>query len=206
MGVLTLKHIKNFVIISIMLIIFCSCGKNINMSGEDVHKSLYVMTSYECIAQIKVITNKNERVYTVRQYFKHPNKFKVEVIDPKEIKGFKTIYDGINLYIYGAGNNQEQLLKNYSSIYDNKLFLSDFMSNYLKCEKSQITKDDKNIRLTTTVMNQNNYMDTHQLVIDKTTGLPKELNLFDVNKSLKMGIVYIKFISNPRLDDKIFKN
>lgn len=111
-----MKNKKLLYIIAILLIIcvigiitICFFRKNDYKTGnigntniksaEDIKDYILNISSYEADVSLEVTSNKNTNKYRLIQKYVSPNIFKQEVLEPSNIKGLTTIYDGTNLKI-----------------------------------------------------------------------------------------------------------
>lgn len=68
-------------------------------SAEKIKEYILNISSYEADISLEVTSNKNTNKYRIIQKYASPNLFKQEVIEPSNIKGLTTTYDGSNLKI-----------------------------------------------------------------------------------------------------------
>ncbi len=73
-------------------------------SAENIKEYILNISSYEADISLEVTSNKNTNKYRLIQKYASPNIFKQEVIEPNNIKGLTTIYDGTNLKIENSRN------------------------------------------------------------------------------------------------------
>lgn len=98
-----------FIICIILITIICFFRKkdyktkkfgNTNIkSAEDIKEYILNISSYEADISLEIISNKNTNKYRLIQKYASPNIFKQEVLEPNNIKGLITIYDGTNLKV-----------------------------------------------------------------------------------------------------------
>lgn len=99
-----------FIIICIIIIIsICFFTKNnyktkefgnTNIkSAESIKEYILNISSYEADISLEITSNKTTNKYRLIQKYVSPNIFKQEVLEPNNIKGLTTIYDGTNLKI-----------------------------------------------------------------------------------------------------------
>lgn len=77
-------------------------------SAEDIKEYILNISSYEADISLEVTSNKNTNKYRLIQKYSSPNIFKQEVLEPSNIKGLTTIYDGTNLKIENSRNEFKQ--------------------------------------------------------------------------------------------------
>ncbi len=97
------------IICSILVAIICFFRKNdyktkefgnTNIkSAESIKEYILNISSYEADISLEITSNKTTNKYRLIQKYVSPNIFKQEVLEPNNIKGLVTIYDGTNLKI-----------------------------------------------------------------------------------------------------------
>jgi outer membrane lipoprotein-sorting protein len=180
------------IIISIFLICHYKNTKNgntiINKSEEEILNSILEMKSYNATLSITIETNKNKTQYKVKQTLEN-GKATQEVLEPENIAGVTTEYDGTNLKITNNKLNLETTFQNYQYIVENRLWLDSFIEEFNKNENTQITSEENEIILE--VKNKDNpYNIYKKLYIDKKTGKPTKMIVQDVNKKTLVYILY----------------
>ena len=98
---------KIFFLILILLIIFLvsfftykflkNGNTTYNKSEEKIVENILNMNSYSATMEIEIETNKNKTKYVVKQSLYNDNKSIQEVIEPSNIAGVITEYDGKDL-------------------------------------------------------------------------------------------------------------
>lgn len=102
-------------------------GNNItNKSIEQIEEYILNISSYKARIEVEVISNKNENKYILMQKYVSPNISRQEVIEPSNIKGIETIYNGTNLTINNSGLGLSSIYENYQYMVDNCLWIRKF--------------------------------------------------------------------------------
>lgn len=102
-------------------------GNNItNKSIEQIEEYILNISSYKARIEVEVISNKNENKYILMQKYVSPNISRQEVIEPSNIKGIETIYDGTNLAINNSSLGLSSIYENYQYMVDNCLWIRKF--------------------------------------------------------------------------------
>lgn len=190
--ILILLFIFIIIIITIFLIMYYKNNKNgnttINKSEEEIINSILEMKSYNAKLDITIETNKNKTKYKVKQSLEN-GKANQEVIEPQNIAGVTTEYDGINLKIKNNKLNLETTFENYQYIVENRLWLDSFIEEYKTLENTKISsnKDDIILEVKRT---DNPYNIYKKLYIDKKTGNPIKMIVQDINKKTLVYILY----------------
>ena len=105
-----------------------------NIDKSNIKEYILNISSYEARATVTVKSNKNTNKYIVKQQYNSDKIYKQEVIEPENISGLLTIYDGKNLKIENTKLNLSNIYENYQCISDNSLDLYAFLDSYKKDE------------------------------------------------------------------------
>lgn len=153
-----------------MLINFQKTGNTIiNKSEEEIIEYILNINSYKAKLEIEVESNKNSNKYVVRQSLENGNISKQEVIEPSNIAGVTTVFDGTNLKIINNNLNLSTTFENYSYVVENKLWLNNFIEEYKKSNNSKATTKESEIILEIKNESGNKYNVYRKLYIDKNT-------------------------------------
>ncbi len=179
-------------------------GNNITIkSADDVKKYILGINSYEATFKVEINSNKNNNSYVIKeQYVKENGIYKQEVVEPENIKGLKTIYDGSSLKIENSNINLSKIYENYQCIGDNVLSLSCFIDDFLDSGENKIIDNENEIILETSAKNGNKYINHKKLYIDKKTSNPTKMEIQDVTQKNIIYILYNEIkINNLQTDD-----
>lgn len=166
-------------------------GNNSIKSAESIKEYILNISSYEADISLEVTSNKNTNKYRLKQKYASPNIFKQEVVEPENIQGLTTTYDGTNLKIDNTNIGLNEVYENYKYISENSLCLYNFIeeyktSNYAKCEE----KDDMLIMEVKVENNSNKYIAYKKLYINKNTAKPIKMEIQDKNQKMLVYILY----------------
>ena len=174
---ITVLIITLIIIISIFTYIFLKKGNNIsNKSDEDKVENILNIKGYNATLEIEVQTNKNKTKYVVEQSFKDGNISRQEIIEPKNIAGVVTEYDGITLKITNNNLNLSTTFENYNYIVDNNLWLNSFIKSYKENSNSKLSRKNDEIVLEIKDQNGNKYGVYKKLYIDANTRQTYQIN------------------------------
>lgn len=160
----------------------------INKSEEEIIKSILDMKSYDAQLDITIETNKNTTKYKVSQNLEE-GKAKQEVLEPENIAGVITEYDGTNLKIINNKLNLETTFENYQYIVENRLWLDSFINEYKTIQSTKTTTNENEIILEVK-REDNPYNIYKKLYIDKKTGKPIKMIVQDINQKTLVYILY----------------
>jgi len=202
-----LKYLRILMAALSLMIITSACGNGLSADRfQGIQKKLFELKSYKCVAEIKIVSNKNSTRYLVNQLYLHPSKFKMEVIEPEFLKGILTVSNGNETRVSNPNldTNNTYVSENLIKLTGNNLLITYFFSNYVNSEKSKMEIAGERYRLKTYIPSETDYMETEILSINRE-GYPESLEMFDKEGRLKIGIKYREFVMNPRLEENIFK-
>ncbi|MCT4595826.1 MAG: hypothetical protein N4A57_16385 [Anaeromicrobium sp.] len=199
---------KVLCIIGILLIGLSACAKK---TDEEIfyssQKKLNKMESYSCEIEITSIGNKTPQKYKVRQWFKKPNMYKLEVMKPENLKGKTTLSDGDKTYIYHPQIDQIWMVQRSSK--EKNLFLGYFLDNCLKSEDSTIGTKVKDhmeyVVIDTNIPGNHPYYSKERLWIHTKNLKPAYLEIFDNKGNTRIFIEYCKFVYDPKLSEEFFR-
>lgn len=203
------KIIFSFIIICI--IIFLIFAYKISKSGNTINKSdninILNMQSYETTMEVEISSNKTTNKYVIYQTYYEPNILKQEIIEPENIKGLTTVFDGTNLKIENKELNITKLYENYKYIGGNTLSLKSFVEEYKETEnvKEEDGQDEKIITIKLE-NSDNEYEKYKKLYINKTTNLPTKMEILDINKNRTVYILYREIKINKTSKEQVLAN
>ena len=181
------------IFVSIFLILYYKNGKAgntiINKSEEEIVEYILNMKSYSAKLNITVETNKNKTEYVVVQSLEN-GKAKQEVIEPSNIAGVITEYDGNNLKIRNSKLDLETTFQNYQYIVKNRLWLDSFIEDYKSQDNSSTLSSTSNEIILEVKTKESPYNTYKKLCIDKKTAKPTKMIVQDINKKTLVYILY----------------
>lgn len=160
-------------------------------SAKGIEEYILNISSYEADISLEVKSNKNVNKYRIKQQYIEPNIFKQEVLEPENIKGLITIYDGENLKIENTKLGLNQFYENYQYISENSLCLYNFIEDYKESNTSKYKEDENNIVMEVKLeQSPNKYCVNKKLYIDKNTAKPIKMEIEDINQNVLVYILY----------------
>jgi len=201
--------IRVIVLLCLCMLILWGCSPK---SDEDLfyeaQKQLNKMESYYAQVEITSIGNKGPQQYIMKQWFKKPDKYKLEILSPENLKGKVTISDGSRAWIYNPEIDQTWMMQSFAHSEEQNMFLGYFLKNCLNSESVEVsskTMDGEDYLIITTDIPGNHvYYHKELLYIHIDTMKPYSLQVYDVKDQLRIEVKYIEFQYNPSLENTIF--
>lgn len=202
------KKIIPIIVIAVILIIlitiyifYKNANKNLNLgnnltnkTNQEIEEYILNISSYEAEIEVEVEGNKNNTKYKIKQSYISPNIEKQTVLEPSNISGLETIYDGNVLIINNTKLNLSTVYQNYPYIADNFLWLNSFIEDYKAAKNSgtnnKLYEENNMVVMEVMLSQQNPYISHKKLFIDKATGKISKLVVQDKNQK---NIVYILY-------------
>ena len=176
-------------------------GNNMsNKNLEEIEKYILDISSYTAKMDVTVESNKNTNKYVMEQRYEKGKKSKQKILEPANIEGLEIIYEDNKLTINNAKNNLKTMYENYPNLMENCLWLNAFIEDY-KTEKNEgnasiVEKNGKVIMATKTRNENNRYLYSKELHIDKEAGKIEKLVVQDINKKNLIYILYNEITVN----------
>ena len=168
-------------------------GNNMsNKSIEEIEKYILNISSYEAKIEMIVNSNKTTNKYVILQTYEKPNKTKQTVLEPSNIEGLETEYDGQNLIIKNTKLNLSKIYENYENLVNECITLEAFISSYdtlKEKNKTKIYEENDNV-IMEVEEETNNYIYNKTLYISRETGIPSKLLVEDINGEEVVYILY----------------
>ena len=182
-------------------------GNNMsNKNLKEIEEYILSIRSYNAKIEVEIQSNKNKNKYVLEQKYAEPNVQKQIVLEPSNIEGLETIFDGNNLKINNTKLNLSTVYENYSDVTSNFLWLNTFTEEYKKMietGKQNIIEQNGIIIMEIKDADELN----KKLYIDRKTGKPIKMQIKNVSKHTTDYILYneIEINSLKRYDVLAFR-
>ena len=165
-------------------------GNNMsNKNLKEIEEYILSIRSYNAKIEVEIQSNKNKNKYVLEQKYAGPNVQKQIVLEPSNIEGLETIFDGNNLKINNTKLNLSTIYENYSDVTSNFLWLNTFTEEYKKMietGKQNIIEQNGIIIMEIKDADELN----KKLYIDRKTGKPIKMQIKNVSKNTTVYILY----------------
>lgn len=177
-------------------------GNNMsNKNLKEIEEYILSIRSYNAKIEVEIQSNKNKNKYVLEQKYAEPNVQKQIVLEPSNIEGLETIFDGNNLKINNTKLNLSTVYENYSYVTSNFLWLNTFTEEYKKMietGKQNIIEQNGIIIMEIKDADELN----KKLYIDRKTGKPIKMQIKNVSKNTTVYILYNEIeINSLKRDD-----
>ena len=176
-------------------------GNNMsNKNLEEIEKYILDISSYTAKMDVTVESNKNTNKYVIKQTYEKNKKSKQKILEPSNIEGLEIICEDNKLTINNAKNNLKTMYENYPNLMENCLWINSFIEDY-KVEKNEgkasIKEENGKVVMMTKTRNENNrYIYSKELYINKEEGKIEKLIVQDINKKNLIYILYNEITVN----------
>lgn len=177
-------------------------GNNMsNKNLKEIEEYILSIRSYNAKIEVEIQSNKNKNKYVLEQKYAEPNVQKQIVLEPSNIEGLETIFDGNNLKINNTKLNLSTIYEKYSDVTSNFLWLNTFTEEYKKMietGKQNIIEQNGIIIMEIKDADELN----KKLYIDRKTGKPIKMQIKNVSKNTTVYILYNEIeINSLKRDD-----
>lgn len=205
------KYIIALFIFFLIVIIFVQIAYKLSNSGNNISKSddsdILSIKSYEAVIEVEIYSNKNTNKYIINQKYHEPNIFKQEILEPENIKGLTTTFDGENLIIENKALSLRKIYEKYNCIQGNLLSLICFVEEYKEADKKEETEKEEEKVIKIELKNSTNKYEKYKILyINKETNLPTKMEILDINQNRTVYILYKEIKINKISKEEVLGN
>ena len=200
------KILKSIFIIFVLICVFLAIGNIIKIQKigkkdykkdengntkniKEIEQYILNVNSYKAKIKVTVKSNKNVNFYELKQEVKANNETKQIALSPKDLEGIEISYKDGTIEVKNTRYNLTTIYKNYPYISDNSMYLTSFIEGYKKAENKEIKEVDNKIELSYETK-KNKYNNKQKLYINKSTLLPENMQILNINNDTKVDILY----------------
>ncbi|MEW9121233.1 MAG: hypothetical protein AB2421_00885 [Thermotaleaceae bacterium] len=171
-------------------------------------KLLNKIDSYHCTVRIKVFGNRDPQEYRMIQWFRNPDQYKLEIIEPESLKGNITLSDGKRAWIYHPGIEETWMMEDFRNSEKQNMFLGYFIKNCLESEDAILSREKLNneeyLLIETSIPGNHAYFNKEKLWFHIEDLKPYKLQVIDIKEQVRIQVWYEDFEYNPKLDENFF--
>ena len=156
---------------------------------KEFQKKIVTMSSYKCVAEIEASGNKSSHKYVFIHSYAKPDYYKLEVVEPQNLKGKIMEYKGDKIIISNPDIEDKIELPNTE---DNRqyAFIGDFIKNYIQNEEVNIKLSNNSLILETTIPGDNEYFNKQILYVNKDTKDPEKMEILNAKGKTIFPVKY----------------
>jgi len=195
-------------IVFVFSLVSCIFGGN-----QDIHtrieRKYSDIHSFSAVLEVTVTTEKTENVYTVKQYYVSPDKFREDIISPETLAGMTYIFVNGMVTIFPP-INCDGISMEIDPDNRNYTFLPEFFDRYFNSDYAIIavsvdnTSDDITTILEIMLDDDNIYRSSQKLWICNQTAQPLKLETFNASGDVLISAIFTEFNLNVRIDETLF--
>lgn len=203
-----MKSRRLLLIFLIAAALLSACAPKAQKKPEDVQKFLMNLRSYKCDVVLAVTNNRSTNVYKQTHLYKYPDKYRIEMIEPNDLKGQTTIYNGEKAYIFHPQLNTYLETQNFSSTAAYSSFIGSFVEQFKNNGGARFNMEEFRDRpcfvLELPLEGKNSYRAVEKIWIDGESILPVKAEILDKDKNVSVQVLYENFEANPKLEENLF--
>lgn len=159
-----------------------------------VEKNYNKYKGYQCKAKIKFINGDKKSIYTIEEKYIRPDKYKLEILSPRESKGIIILNTNEKMYIEHPSIKQSISLVTIKSL-NKQMLVGDFFENISEAKmlNNQEIDGDEYLVFEFSLKERNKYRNSGKIWLEKKKLIPYKLSIFDEQGSIQVEIVYEKF-------------
>ena len=181
------------------MILLTSCTWSETLSKDSriksrVEKTYEKYSGYKCQANIRTISGGKESTYLIEETYEKPNKYKLEILEPKESKGMIILNLEDKVSVEHPSIKESVSLVTVKSL-NNQMLIGDFYERVLKSKliSQEEINGDEYLVFEIKLEEKNKHRNSARVWIKKKGHTPYKLTMLDDSGALKVEIIYKKF-------------
>ncbi len=196
-----LKRLLLFILGGMILLTSCNWNKKDNsLLSKDkrilskIERTYEKYKGYKCKANIKILTGDSESTYLIEETYDKPDKYKLEILKPKESKGIIILNTDNKIFVEHPSIEQSISLVTIKSL-NKQLLIGGFFENIKEVNKVnyEMIDNEEYLVFDFKLEEKNKHRDTAKIWIKKKGFTPNKLNIFDDSGTLRVEIMYENF-------------
>lgn len=176
-----------------VLLTSCTWSKDSKVTSK-IARTYEKYNGYKCQADIRTIMGEKESIYLIEEIYEKPNKYKLEILEPKKSKGIIILNTDDRISVEHPSIEQSVSIVTINSL-NNQMLIGDFFERVSKAKL--LNKDDINgeehLVFEIKLEEKNKHRNSARIWLKKKDFTPHKLNILDDSGALKVEITYKKF-------------
>lgn len=188
-----MKNLLLFILITMILLTSCTWSKDSKIISK-IEKNYNKYNGYKCQASIRTTTGKKESIYLIEESYEKPNKYKLEILEPKKSKGVIILNMDDEISVDHPSIDESISLITINSL-NNQMLIGDFYEKINKAKlinREEIDKDEYLV-FEIKLEERNKHRNSARVWLKKKDYTPYKLTMLDDSGALKVEIIYKKF-------------
>jgi outer membrane lipoprotein-sorting protein len=176
-----------------VLLTSCNWSKDRRVISK-IERTYEKHKGYKCEANIRMFSGEKESIYLMEETYDKPNKYKLEILSPKESKGIIILNTDDKVFVEHPSINQSISLVTIKTI-NSQLLIGEFFEELSKVkliDTQEIGKVDYLV-FDFKLKDKNKYRDSARIWLKKKGYIPYKLNIYDEKGSVQVEITYEAF-------------
>lgn len=197
---------SKFVAVVLLLLVLSSCGQN---NKANIMSRLIGMKTYEAEAQIYVYGDGTETRYAAKQYYKYPDKLRMEIKEPSFLSGQVIVYNSGKCTIFNPSINMEL---SYDKLKEEEDYVSaGFLLRTIaelkdiRCVRDSIDGIEYTV-FSGSIPNGNEYRSKVAVYFENLGETPAYMDIMDSHGRVRVKVKYTKFKYNAEIKEEMFTN
>lgn len=176
-----------------ILLTSCTWSKDTRITSK-IEKKYKRYSGYKCQASIRTTSGKNESTYLIEESYEKPNKYKLEIIEPKKSKGIIILNIDDEISVDHPSIDQSISLVTINSL-NNQMLIGEFFErvNKAKLLNREDLDGDEYLVFEIKLEEKNKHRNSARVWLKKKDYTPYKLTMLDDSGALKVEIIYKKF-------------
>lgn len=188
-----MKKLLLFILTAMILLTSCTWSKDTRIISK-IEKNYKKYNGYKCQASIRTTTGKKESTYLIEESYEKPNKYKLEILEPKKSKGVIILNTDDEVSVEHPSIDQSLSLVTINSL-NNQMLIGDFYEriNKAKLINREDIQGDEYLIFEIKLEEKSKHRNSARVWLKKKDYTPYKLTMLDDSGALKVEIIYKKF-------------
>ncbi len=190
-------------LVGILMISLTACKGDVS---QELPKQFEKMESYTAMATVTVTGNKGDSVYRMKQSYRAPDSYRLDVVEPKNLAGTVTVMTGQKLWFKSGDTPAIPIEKAGLEEVADFLFPVEFIRSYLASSQEQelAKEEDGSVLLKAPIPENSRYRFSRNLELDAKSLTPKTMTTYDEDGNEVVRVEFQDFIMNDKMEDDVF--
>lgn len=192
-----MKKLLLFILITMILLTSCTWSETWSKDSRitsKIRRTYEKYSGYKCQANIRTIMGEKESIYLIEETYEKPNKYKLEILEPKKSKGVIILNTDDKISVEHPSIEQSISLVTVNSL-NNQMLIGDFYERISKAKliNTEDINGEDHLVFEVKLEEKNKHRHSARVWLRKKDYTPYKLSMLDNSGALKVEITYKKF-------------